>query len=665
VCVDMFGEGFDLPELKIAAMHDVHKSLAITLQFTGRFSRSNPQIGNATMIASSVDPDMKEAIRDLYAKDADWNSLLPYLSEGETDRQVRRSVFLAGFVDAPVNVPLQNIFPKMSTVVYRTKCTMWRPENVSAAVAQERIFAGPTVQPQHRVMLFVTRERESIPWGDIKDIQNIIWDLYLLHWDADKQLLFINSSNNDSLYSELAKAIAGDDVELIRGEPVFRCLHDIKRLILMNLGLNYSLSRAVRFTMYVGADIREGLSQAHYENKFKSNLFGRGFEAGEKATMGCSYKGRIWSYKIARNIQEWIDWCHGVGKKLLDESISFDEILKHVIIPDLITERPPLVPLAIEWSEDFLSRSEDTLHLDIGGETVPFFEAGMELVDNNREGPLRFRVFTETKSIEYEVRFFGNTVDYLPTGPDSVDILVSRNNRRSLSDWFQKEPPIIHFENGGLLIYNSFARLLSEGRAPFDRERIDVWDWSGVDPKKESQTIAKYPDSIQYRVFQELLHPSHNPRYEIVYDDDDANEAADAVAIRVAGDHLIVHFFHCKYSSARDPGARVEDLYAVCGQAQRSVFWKGNTEKLLKHLRYREERRLEKHNVSRFQRGDLDVLDEIARVASQLIPEFKITIVQPGLSKAKALATHLELLAATELYLQEAFAIELGVIASA
>jgi hypothetical protein len=31
----MLGEGFDMPELKIAAFHDIKKSLAITLQLAG------------------------------------------------------------------------------------------------------------------------------------------------------------------------------------------------------------------------------------------------------------------------------------------------------------------------------------------------------------------------------------------------------------------------------------------------------------------------------------------------------------------------------------------------------------------------------------------------------------------------------------------------------
>ena len=45
VCVDMLGEGFDLPALKVAAIHDPHKSLGVTLQFVGRFAGPAATIG--------------------------------------------------------------------------------------------------------------------------------------------------------------------------------------------------------------------------------------------------------------------------------------------------------------------------------------------------------------------------------------------------------------------------------------------------------------------------------------------------------------------------------------------------------------------------------------------------------------------------------------------
>ena len=37
----MFGEGFDMPKLKIAAFHDIKKSLPTTLQLIGRFTRTS------------------------------------------------------------------------------------------------------------------------------------------------------------------------------------------------------------------------------------------------------------------------------------------------------------------------------------------------------------------------------------------------------------------------------------------------------------------------------------------------------------------------------------------------------------------------------------------------------------------------------------------------
>ena len=65
------------------------------------------------------------------------------------------------------------------------------------------------------------------------------------------------------------------------------------------------------------------------------------------------------------------------------------------------------------------------------------------------------------------------------------------------------------------------------------------------------------------------------------------------------------------------------------------------------------------------EKGDLQHLRILARRAPRLKPEFKIFVVQPGLSKAKAGIDELELLGATELHLQETYRIPLTVIASA
>jgi hypothetical protein len=66
------------------------------------------------------------------------------------------------------------------------------------------------------------------------------------------------------------------------------------------------------------------------------------------------------------------------------------------------------------------------------------------------------------------------------------------------------------------------------------------------------------------------------------------------VVLRIEGEDLIVWLTHCK-STIGDAGARLSDLYEVCGQAQKSIRWRRNPTPMLRHLIRRERRRLERY----------------------------------------------------------------------
>lgn len=668
VCVDMLGEGFDLPQLKIAVLHDVHKSLAVTIQFAGRFTRTATELGETTIIANAADAEVEEALEDLYSKDADWNIVLRRLSEGATGRQRRRSEFIEGFQNAPQGITLQNIYPKMSTVVYKTTCEDWIPEAMWDLFADIDLLVEPTINPTERVVLLVTREQIPVAWGETKRIRDVIHNLYLAHWDEDQKLLFINSTNNRSIHFALAEALAGDDVTLIRGEQVYRALYDVKRLILSNLGMLHLLSRATQFTMHVGTDIAEGLSRASLSNRKKSNLFGRGYESGENVTIGASHKGRIWSHRVAEDISEWVMWCQHVGRKLLDASISTDMILEHVIIPETIQERPNFVPLTIEWSPYFLARSDEAVYVEIDDKSFPFYQVDLEIVAFSDTGPLRFCVSINETQVIYEIIFKKNRVEYTPISSRVVYLSVS-DRRETLTDWFQDEYPIITFEDTSKLEYNEIFRPKSEW-SPYDASTIQGLDWTGITLNKESQYkphrnpphLELHMDSVQYHMIEQLLMDDIN--YDIVFDDDDTGEIADIVALKGAGDNLLVHLFHCKYSKSTRAGARVHDFYEVCGQAQKSVYWRSDVGRLFERLKLREMKRQDTYSNSRFAKGNLQQLDELRRRARFLIPKFHIHIVQPGLDIHRVDTSILDLLGATELYLRETFDVPLTVIAN-
>jgi hypothetical protein len=73
---------------------------------------------------------------------------------------------------------------------------------------------------------------------------------------------------------------------------------------------------------------------------------------------------------------------------------------------------------------------------------------------------------------------------------------------------------------------------------------------------------------------------------------------------------------------------------------------------------------MKKYAVSRFERGDFKQLVGMWGEARALTPEFRIFVVQPGISKLAVTDDQRELLSSTELYLHETRSIKFGVIAS-
>ena len=123
ICVNMLGEGFDFPRLKIAAIHDPHKSIATTIQFVGRFTRtSNNKIGDATIIANISNEMTNKAMEELYSQDSDWNKIIRQTADVLVDKEDRKIKFLQNFEgEIPEIVPLQNIYPALSMYTFKTK----------------------------------------------------------------------------------------------------------------------------------------------------------------------------------------------------------------------------------------------------------------------------------------------------------------------------------------------------------------------------------------------------------------------------------------------------------------------------------------------------------------------------------------------------------------
>lgn len=675
VCVDMLGEGFDLPQLKIAAFHDIRKSLPITLQFVGRFTRTqhDQELGNATIVVNLANIEVSDELAELYSRDPDWNKLLPQLSENRTQEEIDLYHFMEGFQnneDFPLAI--QSLKPALSTVIYKNRTTAWFPTNYQEGLGKIETYelVRHNINSEEKVLVIITAKKIPADWVDNENVSNLAWSYYVIYWETINNLLFIHSSDKSSVHKELAQSIIGENAELISGDNgghIFKVLSGIKRFKLQNVGLTEVLGKLIRFVMRVGSDIEPALSRHQISRAKKAMIFGTGYENGVDVSIGCSYKGRIWSRR-RNDIPTFIKWCKHIGRKVTDENINANEVLRDSLVAKALSERPELYPVCVDWGENIYKQSETKFSFELAdGSIYELYNIDLILINPQETGNIKIGIRSNGEIIaEFELEIFSTTDGYTDFKFVNLGNPVHINygtKRILLEKYFYKDTPVIWFANGDYLEGNNHIEMKSIIE-PYQAEDIEIWDWTDVDISSESQGVSpKKTDSIQYHTLRIL----EQRDYDIIFDDDGSGEIADIITIKKSTEIIEVELYHLKYANGGRVSRQISNLYEVCGQAQKSVAWKFKKNKeFLEHLLRRETKSYLGQTCSRFEKGDKEELTFIIDLVSNRVPmSFKIYIVQPGISATDISDQQLILLGVTESYLKEKALLDLNVIGSA
>lgn len=663
VCVDMFGEGIDIPNLKIAALHDKYKSLPITLQFIGRFARSKKDLGVAKVVANIADVNIMDSLKELYEKDADWNTLLPIKSEKNIQEKLTLQELIAGFDNMSSDIDLKQIRAKVSMKAYTyTDNISWNPDEWDNVLDESNCRSY--INHQERIMVLIEPFSSHQAWTTQRNIKSLNWNFYIIYWNENKKYVCINTSDHQK-GNELLKNIFGDCLFPVRSEIVFRCLADIKRLVFASVGLNSAIDGPVRYKMFAGIDVAEGISESNKNNCYKSNVFGMGYEGDGRISIGCSYKGKIWS-RWVENISFWKNWCDNVMGKILDSN-NDSKVLENVLIPKTISEVPKdMIAYRIDFEESILT---DTNNIFISSSFNTYNIHDCELrigkcIDNKQYFKLvcpnevfSFYLFIE----EEKFRFYFEDKD--KSEPE-----ISKRNRSPvrLTKYFNENPPVIWYIGTSSLQGNVLLKALAKKDSFFPDGDFIKWDWNSmnVDIQIESQLGndgSKKINSIQYATIDKL---KKSENYSVIFDDDGSGEIADIVAIAEEDDEILVELYHCKYSNGKIPGARINDLYEVCGQTEKSVFWKSDGIGLINRMKYRESKRLRNSSVSRFELGNINALNIIQKKMLHKQIKMKIFMVQPGVDSSKISPEMRVILGGTRDFCRDTFSVSVKLICS-
>lgn len=658
VCVDMFSEGIDIPNLKICAIHDKYKSLPITMQFIGRFARTQVNLGDASVVANIVDDDISEALEDLYTQDSDWNKILKDVSDEKIGREIEFQELAQGFTGTEL-IPLNQIRPKISMFMYSTSETRWNWKNWAQVFNDE--YSRCIVNEQEKILLITELRTSNVDWTINRDITDKDWNLHILYWNTQKQVFFVNTTDK-GIANRLAGAIFNSSAR-IKGEDIFKCLSGINRLMLSTVGLKTAVSNHhIRYRMFAGYDVADGITQAITSASIKSNLFGVGYENGDSMSIGCSYKGTVWA-KWVETLSYWKEWCDKQADKILDRTINTSDVIKGALRPELIKARPEVVPYRIDFPFEIEDEIKGTIKVATSSYDSSLFLMDIGLSTYDEASDISFFVGNEDFKEEFILNINERDFSITHKSGTEINLIFSRGRVWTLKDYFQVNPPTIWFVDGSSLEGNYFVRLKSSTSATFPNGSIIHGNWTGVDIRKESQGLDKDIDSIQYKLISELKATNS---YSLIFDDDGSGEVADVVAIKedTANKKLMFELYHCKFSGADQPGSRVGDLYAVCGQAEKCNRWTKDAATFLQRLLKRENERTSKSKPSRCEVGDKKLLFTLKNRAKLYSAQYAVFIVQPGVDGSKITQPMHQVLCSAAAYLMDTGGIPLNLICS-
>jgi len=131
VCVDMLKEGFDYPDLKIAAVHGIHKSLAVLLQFIGRFTRKEDVLGDASFVVNYAEEKMSAELENLFQEGSGWEHVIKEIADAKKAEAKSLLWFLqcckpySGFDSPDISLNPKLVYPALSCVCFKCPKVSW------------------------------------------------------------------------------------------------------------------------------------------------------------------------------------------------------------------------------------------------------------------------------------------------------------------------------------------------------------------------------------------------------------------------------------------------------------------------------------------------------------------------------------------------------------
>lgn len=633
ICVDMLKEGFDYPNFKIAAVHGMHKSISVLLQFIGRFTRTQEGLGDASFIVNYAEENMSLELENLFQEGTGWEHVISQIADARKAQAESLLSFLqgcqpyAGFDSPDITLNPKLVYPALSCVCFHADKVDWLKFKDAFNINRYAI-SQPYFNQLENVFYFTTQSRDKVKWARSDKFRDQTWGLIVLHYDISTKLLYLGYSDKLLDIENLIKKISLDTAVQIKDDNVFKAFHNIKRLSIVHAGIFKPANHLHRYSRLSGADVTAELSKWKEGNRCKkSDFVGIGFKEGKPISIGASIKGKVWSPSKAADLKEWKEWCINIGKVITDPNIDANQILEDSAEKIQLEEYPDnMVVLGTDWAEDLYEKIHK-LTLEVDGISYLLSEAKINFINFTTQ-TAHFKISIYETEILFSLTL-GGEKGFQIERLDDKNIYISgiKKDEILLKKFLEDYPPTLFLINSDTIAGCIHTKFSDKPEYRIPKERMEALEWNDVNFKIESiyKDGGMRTNSIQEFMMKKFISEGAN----IVFNDDNSGEAADIIAIFKEENLIRFELAHCKYSKEK-AGARLSDLYEVCGQAIISLRYKWRPEELIRHLLRRNQTGV--LAGKRFYYGEQDELNEINKALKYTNVEFVFSIAQPGVN---------------------------------
>ncbi|NUP07979.1 MAG: DEAD/DEAH box helicase family protein [Polyangiaceae bacterium] len=631
IAVDMLGEGFDLPQLKVAALHAPHRSLAVTLQFIGRFARtSGDNLGPASFFA--IAREVEGEAQRLFVPGSEWNEIVEDLSgkriaHEKTTRETIGSFRPSGKLSpdqanaARDSALLWSMRPFLHAKVYHT------PNNVDlgATLAVPDDMEPLLVQysEAHHALFYAGRTVTPLRWCADETWRDVNHDMFMILHVPEKNLAFVfTSRRHNAVYDALIGSITSGAQRLAPDETG-RVFNKLQRRELFSVGMRNRASigavSSESYRILTGRAAHKAIRAAETTLYEQGHAMCRGDDGNQAVTLGFSSGAKIWTNRWDQ-IPAALEWAREMAARIRDSTVKDPESLFDQLSKGRRVNALPAIPIAGDLPPQAYRRHSAVLTAD--GNSTPLTDFSIT-IESKTETSITFSLRNSSHELPFLCSFAPH-LEVQPLDAAASEAKIVENAARSedtLAAYLNEHPPMFLLANLAMVQGDILtdAPTVSNVAIASQIEEVD-WPALGINPH-----IEKPSRSGGKSLFDYVEDRAKSDGAAVLFLDDSTNEIADYVAVRDGSGGVLVQLFHCKAAKGkRVPRDRVTDLYDVLGQAIKCRRWL-DARALVTQIEHRESK-----TSSRFIVGNLARLKKLLADGSRV--GFEVVIVQPGLS---------------------------------